>query len=236
MEHFLTEGQFFLIDKPMGWTSFDVVNLMRNFAKRELGIPKLKIGHAGTLDPLATGLLIICTGSFTKKIDQFQDMEKEYTGTFCIGQTTPSYDLEKEPDTDYPTDHITPALLQQAALGLTGDISQVPPIFSAIKMGGKRLYKFARKKVDVEIQPRMVSIKTFELTGIAMPLVDFRVICSKGTYIRALARDFGLAVNSGAYLYSLRRTAIGEFTVKQALTVDSWKENMKKRTSGLPEI
>ncbi|MES2731638.1 MAG: tRNA pseudouridine(55) synthase TruB [Bacteroidota bacterium] len=209
-------GEVLLIDKPYRWSSFDVVKKLRNAGKYK------KVGHAGTLDPLATGLLILCTGKMTKQIDTFQAQEKEYTGTLVLGKTTPSMDLETEVDQEYETNHITEALLHQAAQQWTGVIQQIPPIFSAIRINGERLYKKARRGEMVEIQPREVTITAFELTRIEMPEVDFRVVCSKGTYIRSLARDFGLTLQSGAYLSALRRTRIGSFQVSEALTVENF--------------
>lgn len=210
------EGEVILINKPLRWTSFDIINRFRFFLKKQLGIKKIKVGHAGTLDPLADGLLIVCTGKFTKRIDEFQGREKEYTGTFRLGATTPSFDLEHEIDQIYETGHITEAMIFEAAEKFTGDIQQVPPVYSAVKIGGKRAYKFARKDQDPELASRLVNIREFEITRIEMPEVDFRISCSKGTYIRSLSRDFGLALGSGAHLTALRRTRIGEFLLKEA--------------------
>jgi tRNA pseudouridine55 synthase len=214
------EGAVILIDKPLTWTSFDVINRFRNFLRKQYNLKKLKVGHAGTLDPLADGLLIVCTGKFTKRIDEFQAQEKEYTGTFRLGATTPSYDLEHEIDQVYNTDHITEAMIYNAARELSGDIMQIPPVYSAIKVGGKRAYKFARKDEELKLESRKVNIREFEITRIAMPDVDFRISCSKGTYIRSIARDFGEALQSGAHLTSLRRTRIGEFRVADAQKLD----------------
>lgn len=212
-QHFdFQSGQIILIDKPMEWTSFDIVRKLKNATKA-------KTGHAGTLDPLATGLVILCTGKLTKGIQELQDQEKEYTGTICLGATRPSYDQETAIDQTYPTEHITPELIQQAALAYTGEISQMPPIFSALKVGGKTAYNMARKGQEVVLQPRAITIYEFEITGIAMPLVHFRVKCSKGTYIRSLAYDFGKILNSGAYLHDLRRTQSGSYHVDDAWTV-----------------
>ncbi|MBR9860916.1 tRNA pseudouridine(55) synthase TruB [bacterium] len=199
-----------LIDKPLEWTSFDVVKKMRRLAQIK------KVGHAGTLDPLATGLLIVCFGKYTKKIEGIQALKKEYTGTFKIGSTTPSFDLETEEDGSYETDHITLELLEEAASGFIGDIEQVPPIYSAVKIDGKRAYEHARKGEDVKMKSRIVHIEEFEITRVELPEVDFRIVCSKGTYIRSIARDFGEALNSGAHLISLRRTAIGPYKVEDA--------------------
>lgn len=210
-------GKILLIDKPLTWSSFQVVNKIKYTLKRKYNLPKsFKIGHAGTLDPLATGLLIICTGKFTKKISELQGMIKEYTGTITLGATTPSYDLETEINENFPTEHITEDLIRETTKQFIGEIDQKPPVFSAIKKDGKRLYEHARAGEEVEIQSRKVSIYEFEITRIALPEIVFRVVCSKGTYIRSLAYDFGKALNSGAYLSSLRRTKIGEFSVENA--------------------
>ncbi len=210
-----TEGEMLLINKPLTWTSFDVVGKIRNTLKPL----KLKVGHAGTLDPLATGLLIICTGKLTKKIDEFQAQEKEYTGTFTLGATTPSYDLETEVDEKFPIDHITKEAIQAATDQFRGQIAQFPPPHSAIKMGGERIYLKARRGETVELKARHVEIVAFEITRIALPEVDFRVVCSKGTYIRSLAHDFGKALGSGAYLSALCRTKSGNYSVENAFEV-----------------
>ena len=214
-----TYSQVLLIDKPVHWTSFDVVNKLRYTISKKLG-ERIKVGHAGTLDPLATGLLIICTGKMTKRIDEYSGLDKEYTGTFFMGATTPTYDAEMEPDAFFPVSHLTPELLQEACLGLMGKIEQMPPVYSAIKIDGKAAYKQARKGLDVEMKARPVEIKEFELTRTELPEVDFRVLCSKGTYIRSLAYDFGKSLNSGAYLKKLCRTRIGEFTLTNAITLN----------------
>jgi tRNA pseudouridine55 synthase len=210
-----TEGEMLLINKPLTWTSFDVVGKIRNTLKPL----KLKVGHAGTLDPLATGLLIICTGKLTKKIDEFQAQEKEYTGTFTLGATTPSYDLETEVDEKFPIDHITEEAIQASTVQFCGQIAQFPPPHSAIKMGGERIYLKARRGETVELKARQVEIKAFEITRIALPEVGFRVVCSKGTYIRSLAHDFGKALGSGAYLSALCRTKSGNYRVENAFEV-----------------
>jgi tRNA pseudouridine55 synthase len=210
-----TEGEMLLINKPLTWTSFDVVGKIRNTLKPL----KLKVGHAGTLDPLATGLLIICTGKLTKKIDEFQAQEKEYTGTFTLGATTPSYDLETEVDEKFSVDHITEEAIHAATVQFCGPIAQFPPPHSAIKMGGERIYFKARRGETVELKARYVEISAFEITRIALPEVDFRVVCSKGTYIRSLAHDFGKALSSGAYLSALRRTRSGNYSVENAFEV-----------------
>ncbi len=222
------EGEVLLINKPLKWSSFDVINRFRYFLRKQCGIQKIRVGHAGTLDPLADGLLIVCTGRFTKRIEEFQGQEKEYTGTFRLGATTPSFDLEHETDRTFETGHITPEMIRQAAENLTGDIMQIPPVFSAIKIGGKRAYKFARKDKDPELSPRPVNIREFEITRIQMPEVDFRISCSKGTYIRSIARDFGQALNSGAHLTALRRTRIGDFLLKDAWELEDLMENIRK--------
>lgn len=208
------EGRVLLINKPYEWTSFDVVNKLRYRLKMK------KIGHAGTLDPLATGLLIVCTGKMTKQIEGFMGLEKEYTGKFVIGQTTPSFDLETEVSEAKQINHITEAQLIEAAKNLTGRISQLPPIHSAIKIGGKRAYKFARQGQEVQLQPRPVEILVFEITAFTLPEVSFRIVCSKGTYIRSIARDFGDALGVGAYLSHLCRTRIGPYLLSDAISID----------------
>ena len=215
-------GKVLLIDKPLEWTSFQVVNKIRWEIKQKFHLKKIKVGHAGTLDPLATGLLILCTGKFTKKIEEFQAQEKEYTGTFTIGASTPSYDLETKVDKTYPIEHINADLIQKTTQQFIGDIEQKPPIFSAIKKEGRRLYELARAGETIEIKSRKVTISQFEITNIDMPNIEFRVVCSKGTYIRSLAYDFGLALGSGAHLSALRRTKIGNFNVKNAQSIDNF--------------
>ena len=226
-EQFLN-GEIILIDKPLDWTSFQVVNKIRWLIRSTFGIKKIKVGHAGTLDPLASGLLILCTGKMTKSIEQFMGQEKEYTGTFTLGATTPSYDLETEIDNTFPTDHITEELLHNTLDQFVGTIDQYPPVFSALKKDGKRLYEFAREGIEVEIPTRKVNIRSFELTQKALPKVDFKVICSKGTYIRSLANDYGKALNSGAHLSALRRTRIGEFNIEQAVSIEDFEKQIKK--------
>lgn len=221
-------GQVLLIDKPLNWTSFQVVNKLRWEIRQKFSIKKIKVGHAGTLDPLATGLLILCTGKFTKKIDTYQAQEKEYTGTITIGGTTPSYDLETEIDKTYPTNHISDELILETTKQFLGELDQKPPIFSAIKKDGKKLYELARAGETTEIKTRKVSISEFEITKINLPNIEFRVVCSKGTYIRSLAYDFGMALNSGAHLSALRRTKIGNFLVDDAQTVEGFIEEIKK--------
>ena len=220
-------GQILLIDKPLGWSSFQAVNKLKYALINKVGLPKkFKIGHAGTLDPLATGLLLVCTGKFTKRISELQDQAKEYTGTFYIGATTPSYDLETEIDTHYPTSHINDTLIQETILQFIGEIDQKPPIYSAIKKDGVRLYEHARAGESIEIASRKTTIYEFEITRIELPEVDFRVVCSKGTYIRSLAFDFGAALQSGAHLLSLRRTKIGNYSVENATDVVLFETNL----------
>ncbi len=216
-------GKVLLIDKPLEWTSFQVVNKLRWHIRKTFKIKKIKVGHAGTLDPLATGLLVICTGKETKNITEYQGQIKEYTGTFVIGATTPSYDLETEINETFSTEHITEELLHKTCEQFIGKIQQKPPMFSAIKKDGKRLYELARKGETTEIQSREIEITDFEITKIDFPNVEFRVVCSKGTYIRSLAYDFGKALNSGAYLSVLRRTKIGDFSVENAINIEDFK-------------
>ncbi len=221
-------GQILLIDKPLEWTSFQAVNKLRWHIKQRFKLKKIKVGHAGTLDPLATGLLIICTGKQTKEINTYQGQIKEYTGTFTVGATTPSYDLETEVNETFFTDHITDALLKETTKQFIGDIQQKPPIFSAIKKDGKRLYELARKGETTEIKARTITISEFEITNINLPKVDFRVVCSKGTYIRSLAYDFGKALNSGAHLSVLRRTKIGDFSVENAESIEGFIKTLQQ--------
>lgn len=221
-------GQVLLIDKPLKWSSFQAVNKLKYLLINKTGLPKkFKIGHAGTLDPLATGLLLICTGKFTKKISELQGQAKEYTGTFYIGATTPSYDLETEIDETFPTDHIDQDLIHETVKQFLGEIDQKPPIFSAIKKDGVRLYEHARAGETVEIASRKTTIHEFEITRIELPEIDFRVVCSKGTYIRSLAFDFGKALNSGSHLTVLRRTKIGDYDVKDAIDITLFEESLK---------
>ena len=218
-------GQVILIDKPLTWSSFQAVNKLKYSIKRRFDLPKkFKIGHAGTLDPLASGLLIICTGKFTKKITEIQAQPKEYTGTFYIGATTPSYDLETEIDQTYPITHIDDALIHKTVARFIGEIDQKPPVFSAIKKDGVRLYEHARAGIEVEIASRKTTIYEFEITRIALPEIDFRVVCSKGTYIRSLAYDFGKTMESGSHLTVLRRTKIGDYNVDNALTPENFEK------------
>lgn len=209
-------GATLLVDKPKGWTSFDVVNKLRYRLRSLLQVKKIKVGHAGTLDPMATGLLIICTGKFTKKLQEFQNLSKTYTGTLRLGASTPSYDAETEVDRNYPIDHIDRELLEEARLRFQGDLQQLPPMYSAIKLDGEPLYKKARRGLKLELKPRPVSIYRFELTNIQMPEIDFLVQCSKGTYIRSLVHDYGKALHSGAHLIRLCRTKIGPHSLENA--------------------
>ncbi|HLA54850.1 MAG TPA: tRNA pseudouridine(55) synthase TruB [Flavobacterium sp.] len=219
-------GRILLIDKPLHWTSFQAVNKMKWVLKSKLGLKKIKIGHAGTLDPLATGLLIVCTGKFTKKIPELQGQAKEYTGTFYIGATTPSYDLETEIDRTFPTEHITPELIHETVRQFLGEIDQKPPIYSAIKKDGVRLYEHARAGETVEIAFRKTTVHEFEITRAALPEVDFRIVCSKGTYIRSLAFDFGKALHSGAHLTVLRRTKIGDYSVENGISPEAFEKSV----------
>lgn len=224
-EDFLN-GQVLLIDKPLGWSSFQAVNKLKWAIRKKFQLKKIKIGHAGTLDPLATGLLIICAGKFTKRIPEFQGLAKEYTGTITLGASTPSYDLETEVDKTYPTAHITEALIRKTTEQFLGDIQQAPPIFSALKKDGKRLYEYARAGEEIEIKKRAVRILEFEITAVALPEIDFRIVCSKGTYIRSIAHDFGLALGSGGHLSALRRTKIGDYNVDIALDPEVFEQQL----------
>lgn len=220
-ENIYTEGQVLLVNKPLHWTSFDVVRKIRNLTKS-------KVGHAGTLDPLATGLLICCTGKFTKRISEYQAQEKEYTGTFTIGAETPTYDLESAPQHFKDFSTVTPKQILSTAKEFTGDIYQVPPAHSAVKKDGKPLYHSARKGLEVKVEPRHIFIKEFEITNIALPQIHFRVVCSTGTYIRSLAFDFGKALGCGAYLSALCRTRIGAFLLKDAYTMEILEETIRQ--------
>lgn len=226
-EDFLN-GKVLLIDKPLTWSSFQAVNKLKFVLKRKYNLPKkFKIGHAGTLDPLATGLLIVCTGKFTKRIPELMGMVKEYTGTITVGATTPSYDLETEINATFPTSHITDALIQETTKQFLGEIEQYPPVFSAIKKDGKRLYEHARAGEEVEISARKIAIHEFEITRIELPEIDFRVVCSKGTYIRSLAFDFGKALQSGGHLTALRRTKIGTYDVANGVTPEAFEKQLQ---------
>lgn len=223
-----TEGQVLCFNKPLYWTSFDLVNKVRNMLRSTFHLKKLKVGHAGTLDPLAGGLVIICTGKATKRIDEFRDLDKEYVGEFHLGKTTPSFDLETETDGDYPVEHITKELVLDALETFKGRQMQVPPLYSAKLIDGKRSYEYARKGIDKELTPSEVYFRAIELLSYDLPGLKIRLLCSKGTYIRSFARDLGLALGSGAYLASLERTAIGQFNVKDAFTIESFAEYLKK--------
>lgn len=217
-----TEGQVLLINKPLRWTSFDAVRKIRYLTKTK------KVGHAGTLDPLATGLLIVCTGKFTKKINEYMAQEKEYTGTITLGATTPTYDLESEPQDFKPFENITAEQLEETAQTFTGLIQQVPPIHSAIKKEGKRVYELARRGVEVKLEPRPVTISVFEIVKTELPVIHFRVVCSTGTYIRSLANDFGEKLGCGGYLSSLCRTRIGDFLLQDALTIEELEKKIRE--------
>ena len=219
-------GEVILIDKELNWTSFDVVSKLRNSIKKKLNIKKIKVGHAGTLDPLATGLLIICTGKMTKRIDEFSGLNKTYIGKMTIGSTTPSYDLETKPNVHYPTEHINKNLIIETAKKFVGKIDQKPPVFSAVKKDGVRLYKLARKGVKVEVEKREIIIHDFLISSINFPEVEFSLSCSKGTYIRSLAHDFGKELGSGAHLSELRRTSIGDYTVDKSLKLMEFIRNI----------
>ena len=216
----LIEGEIICLDKPLGWTSFDAVNRVRAAIRRRLGVRRFKVGHAGTLDPLATGVVLVCTGRATKLIEQLQGGEKEYVATIALGATTPSYDLETEVDATYPTDHITEEAVRSVLATFTGRIEQIPPAFSACKIDGHRAYRLARRGHDVELKARPVEIREIELQSYSPTAISIRVVCGKGTYIRALARDIGRALGSGAHLTALRRTRVGEYTADSALTPD----------------
>lgn len=221
-------GTVLLFDKPLDWTSFDVVNRVRNMLCRKLEIKKLKVGHAGTLDPKATGLVIVCTGKATKQIDLIQAQEKEYVATLKLGATTPSFDLESEEDAQFPTEHITQELIEQVLPNFLGEIDQVPPVFSAIKVNGKRAFDYARKGAEIELKSRKIVVKSITIERFEMPELELRIACGKGTYIRSLARDLGEELNSGAYLIGLRRTAIGENRVENAWTLEQFQEQLAR--------
>ena len=225
------DGQVLLFDKPVYWTSFDLVNKVRIMIRSTYGIRKLKVGHAGTLDPLASGLMIICTGKATKKIDQFRDLDKEYIATFHLGETTPSFDLETETDNHYPTDHITEKMVKDVLAEFTGEQKQLPPIYSAKLIAGKRAYEFARKGIEKKLEPVTVFFREIELLSFEIPEVKIRLLCSKGTYVRSFARDFGHALKSGSYLSSLQRTAIGTYYVRNAYSLDKFKEHIEQLNS-----
>ena len=220
------DGQVLLVNKPLNWTSFDVVNFIRSFLRKIFHLKKLKVGHAGTLDPLATGLLIICTGRKTKQIESFQGMDKVYIGKLKLGASTPSFDLETEPDHFYPYDHITIDELQKTTRKFIGEIQQIPPIYSAVKIEGKRAFDYARKNAEVKLKSRIVNVDEFSLINVDLPDIEFMVRCSKGTYIRSLVNDFGKSLNNGAYLAELCRTQIGTYKLSDALTIEEFKSKI----------
>jgi len=226
------EGEILLLQKPLYWTSFDLVNKVRYIIRSSFGIKKIKVGHAGTLDPLASGLMIICTGRATKKIDEFRDLDKEYVATFHLGATTPSFDLETETDDNYPVDHITEELVKEALSDFLGEQKQLPPVYSAKLISGKRSYEYARQGIHKDLEPVTVHFREIELLSCALPDIKVRLVCSKGTYIRSFARDLGFALKSGSYLSALERTAIGSFHVTNAYSI----ENFQKFVEQLKQI
>jgi len=225
------EGSVLLFDKPVYWTSFDLVNKVRIMIRSTFGIKKIKVGHAGTLDPLASGLMIICTGKATKKIDEFRDLDKEYIATFHVGETTPSFDLETETDNQYPTDHIKEELVKDVLVGFLGEQKQLPPMYSAKLIEGKRAYEFARKGIEKKLESVTIYFREIELISFSIPEIKIRMVCSKGTYIRSFARDFGIALQSGSYLSALERTAIGTYHVNKAYTLEKFKEYVEQMNS-----
>ncbi len=227
------DGEMLLVDKPLGWTSFDVVNSLRYFICKAYKIKKLKVGHAGTLDPMATGLLIICTGKMTKQIDSFQGLDKVYVGQMCLGATTPSYDKETEPDRQFDVAHLDVNMLKEKSRLFLGETDQIPPLYSAIKIKGERAYKLARKKEEVKLNPRRVTIHQFDILNYKAPNAEFYVKCSKGTYVRSLIRDFGESLNNGAYLIALKRTQIGEYPLSDAMSLESLKEEILRETGAV---
>ncbi len=229
------DGEILYIDKPLGWTSFDAVKRIRGALTRRLKVKKIKVGHAGTLDPLASGVMIICTGKATKRIDELQAGVKEYIATVTLGATTPSFDLETEIDATYPTEHISKLLVEEALKKFVGTIEQVPPAFSACKIDGKRAYDLARKGKDVDLKPKILVIDSIELLDYAQNQITIKVVCSKGTYIRALARDLGIALNTGAHLSALRRTKVGEIRIDDCLSVDQCAELIRTVDIEMPE-
>ena len=222
------EGELLLINKPIGWTSFQIVNKIRWLIKSQYDLKKIKVGHAGTLDPLAEGLLILCTGKWTKKIDEFQGQDKLYSGIFYLGATTPSFDLETEINSRQSIEHIDENILLESTNKFIGDQFQIPPIYSAIKQNGKKLYEYARKGETIELKKRKINISEFTITKIELPKVHFKVKCGKGTYIRSLANDYGLELKSGAYLYKLKREGIGDFNIKDAISIDEFAKIINK--------
>ena len=230
-----SEGMCVVVDKPYGRTSFDVVYRFRNMLSRKLGVRRMKVGHAGTLDPLATGVVVLCTGKYTKRIEEIQRGEKEYYATLKLGETTPSYDLEKEVDAIFPIEHITRERVLQVLASFVGEIDQVPPIFSAVKVEGTRSYHLARQGEEVQLAPKRIQIREIELVGYDMPYLRLRISCGKGTYIRALARDIGRALDSGAHLTELRRTRVGEWRVEDAIGVEEFEEFIDQHLSRIME-
>lgn len=226
-EEFLS-GQIFLIDKPLGWTSFDIVKKIKNLIRTKYKLKKIKVGHAGTLDPLATGLLVVCTGKFTKRIPKIQGQEKTYTGSITLGGSTPSYDLETKIDAEFETIHITKQLIKNTTTEFIGEIDQKPPVFSALKKDGERLYLKARRGEKIEVESRKVNVHSFDITAIEMPKFYFKITCSKGTYIRSIAHDFGIALKSGGHLSELCRTAIGEYLLKDAFDISYFEKQLNK--------
>ena len=222
------EGEVLLFDKPLYWTSFDLVNKIRIMIRSTLGIEKIKVGHAGTLDPLATGLMIICTGKFTKRIEEFSGLDKEYMATIHLGETTPSFDLETEPDQKYPTDQITSELVQKVLNDFLGEQEQIPPIYSAKFINGTRAYEYARRGVNKKLEPVKIFFRNIELIDFSMPDVRIRVTCSKGTYIRSFARDFGHALGSGGYLSALQRISIGSYKLKEAMNLEKFQQFLQQ--------
>ncbi|MGP1437090.1 MAG: tRNA pseudouridine(55) synthase TruB [Phocaeicola sp.] len=229
------EGEILYFDKPLKWTSFSVVNKVRYHLSHKLGVKKIKVGHAGTLDPLATGVMIICTGKATKRIEEFQGHTKEYIATLRLGATTPSFDMEHPIDETYPTEHITKELVEETLKTFIGSIKQVPPVYSACKVEGERAYKFARRGEEVQLKPKTLTIDEIELLAYNMPVIKIRIVCSKGTYIRALARDIGFALRSGAHLIELRRTRVGNIKVEDCMKVDDFPEWLDKQEIEKPE-
>jgi len=225
-ENIYLTGKTLLFDKPYKWTSFGLVHQVRYALKEKYGIKKIKVGHAGTLDPLATGLLIICTGKFTKEIQHFQDLEKEYIATIKLGETTPSYDLESQVDKEFPFSHINQEKVERVLKNFIGEQEQIPPVFSAKNIGGVRAYEFARKGKEIKMEPKKINLFEIELLRFQLPVISIRVVCSKGTYIRALARDIGESLDSGAHLIGLQRTAIGDYKLKEAMSFEDFKKNL----------
>lgn len=229
------EGEVLYLDKPLGWTSFDAVKRVRGALTRRMGVKKLKVGHAGTLDPLATGVMILCTGRATRRIEELQAGVKEYVATIALGATTPSYDLETEIDATYPTEHITRELVEETLQKFHGRIEQIPPAFSAVKVDGKRAYELARKGREVELKPKILVIDEIELLEYSQSSITIRVVCSKGTYIRALARDIGAALGSGGHLTALRRTKVGDVAIENCLSIQQAAELIKNVVIEMPD-